>query len=459
MRRDWLDLMASKDSRDAVFSPTSDGRSLEPLLEPLVHAANSPSWKIALRVLFLNGAVLEFVEDAPIPVLVSQAGSLEGVGHFIELAKTRFESNLLTISSTFVKRFSPTIEVVLREFAKQPSGDASGFAMAFGARMAGDVQVTRSFMRDLLGEAIQGAVSLSEGVAATAFEALSTRRREIMINSLAPDTYEEMISALHRLGLIESRMRVAICGSCGNHELLVAISPKAEKACTKCGVDWARLNLYVFKGSISSMKKDGTDLPVFASAFIRAQTRKEFIPGETDVYPLATWVSGGKKKGEIDVWVPLLRLGIEVKTYEDALAPLTASRIGGYVGQIAPQLGRYVTLGADRLAVVTNLPAGGAGKLEPALKNQLRKEGVAFRDLVVVPGNPDALVGFLMDAAKKCAKLLEKDFSDKMTERIQSGRAQRRASGRSIPTTARALPPPDRRQSRTPREKGGGPSD
>lgn len=440
-------MMDSKDSGDAAISPASDGRSLEPVLEPLVHAANSPSWKVALRTLFLNGAVLEFVEDAPVPVLVSQAGSLEGVGHFVELAKTRFDSDLLAIGSTFVKRFSPTIEVVLREFAKQPSGGASGFAMAFGARMAGDVEGTRSFMRDLLGEAIQGAVSLSEGVAATAFEALSTRRKEIMINSLAPETYEEMIGALHRLGLIESRMRVAICGSCGNHELLVAISPRAEKACTKCGADWARLNLYVFKESISSMKKDGTDLPVFASAFIRAQTRKEFIPGEIDVYPLATWVSGGAKKGEIDVWVPLLRLGIEVKTYEDALAPLTASRIGGYVGQISPQLGRYVSLGADRLAVVTNLPAGGAGKLEPALKSKLRKDGVAFRDLIVVPGNPDALVEFLTDVAKKCAKILEKDFSDRMTARIRSDRAHRRRPRLSIPTTARALPPPGRRPS------------
>lgn len=369
-------------------------------------------------MLFLNGSVLEFVEDAPIPVLVSLAGDTEGVGHFMDLAKKRFDSDVFDIGATIARRFMPRIEVAVREYQASSPDDESGVAMAIGARLAGEIGKPRAFLREMLGATIQGAVTLSQGATAYGFEALLTRRIETLRNSLSPGDYEDMVRGLHRLQLIEPRLRVALCGSCGNYEFVVSTSSRFDKSCSKCGHAWAVLTLFVFKEPLDRLKREGHDLSLFVSAFLRSKTKSEFLIGELEVYPMARFGPKSGPEGEIDVWVPCLRLGIEAKTYEDALAPFTRRRVGQLVDNLDAQIVRYRDLGVKSLGLVTNLSNGSAARLQSALADHWHKKGQAFEEIVVVPGNPEPLINYLTGVAKKAGKKLQREYEARIRKNL-----------------------------------------
>jgi hypothetical protein len=172
------------------------------------------------------------------------------------------------------------------------------------------------------------------------------------------------------------------------------------------------------------------------------------MAGDLEVYPLARFGPEFEARGEVDVWIPALSLGIEAKTYEDALAPFTRGRLSGLVKNLDDQLDRYLAVGVKRLALITNLSEGSASKLQAALQGHWAKKEKRFKEIVVVSGNPDHLLRYLNGIAKESGKFLERQFQARMLGSqpvtVLATRAGAPSGGSSGPKNATQVEAPSR---------------
>jgi hypothetical protein len=223
---------------------------------------------------------------------------------------------------------------------------------------------------------IQGASSISDMIVAGTFQAL-TKKRDMQIQTfLDDDEYEEMIDALEKLGLIESKLQISLCPNCGNYQFVMSPNPWVMESCSKCGDAWATLTLYTFSKPLDTLKLKGSDFPLFTSSYLRNKIISLAPFGEVEIYPLAEVRHDSGEAVEIDVYIPQHQLGIECKTFEDSYAPLTESRIGSIVGKLVPQVQRYVSMGAVKVVSVSNLPEDAIAKVYSATQKGLTQQGI-----------------------------------------------------------------------------------
>lgn len=395
--------------------PFKSEERLEDAVSPLVDAARTELWRNTLNILYINGSVLEFDHDIPVPVVVGMRGTDEGVGHFIELMESKFNVDVSRIvGSLAVKMLPNIIGAVIQEVGNMENPDEKVVIGAIAMKFMGSLNSMQTTMQGQIGAALQGAVSLAEGVGAIVFESLVDKRTNILNNVLDPDGYEEMLNGLQRLNLIHSRLEVSLCGECGNYSVALSNTPQRVPECPKCGCEWATLTLLVFDRSYAPLKVANQDLPLFISAYVRSETVRKQPIAQPRVFPLAQFHGKDGATLEIDVFVPDLNLGIECKEFEDALAPITRPRIASMAGGIAPQVKGYLSLGLRHVIVVTNLSEKGCSALSESLHSQLAKD-LLGATVHVIPGTPEHLLDALDEVVEELSKLATEQLG-KMVE-------------------------------------------
>ncbi len=383
----------------------------------LVDASHSSTWRRALNVLFVNGAVLELDHEIPVPVLIGMSGSETGVPEFLELLKSRATSDVTRIAGSFLERVVPPIVGVVQETGKSSELTEGAFVAGFVARFVGQRDKIDSLVYGHLAAAIQGAVAISEGIGAFALETLREKLRGILTNVLRPDEYQGMLMALLKLQLIEPRLQASLCGGCGNYCLTMSSNPQPVARCPKCGLEWLTLTLYVFHASIARFKTQNQDLPLFISAYLRSKVGREMPIGSPKVFPLAYLGKRDSATVEVDVVVPDLRLGIECKEFEDANAPMTRPRLSRLADELTTQIRSYMSVGIKKVLVATNLNARSATKLGQALSKKLPELAGSDSGIEVTPGTPEALLARLDTIAEELARRLEASLAQKFASK------------------------------------------
>jgi hypothetical protein len=397
----------------------------ESALRPLVEAANTEYWKNALNVLYLNGGVLSFSDGYQIPVLISLNGKDEGVERFIDLLMGKAKTGFTQIIASFLRFILPQILTFAQNKKIQtPAGvsEERMLGILAGVEVTSKLQKHEKKISELI---IQGASSISDMIVAGTFQALMKKRDMQIQTFLDDDEYEEMIDALEKLGLIESKLQVSLCPNCGNYQFVVSPNPWVMESCSKCGDAWATLTLYTFSKPLDTLKLRGSDFPLFISSYLRNKIISLAPFGEVEIYPLAKVRHDLGEAVEIDVYIPQHQLGIECKTFEDCYAPLTESRIGSIVGKLVPQVQRYVSMGVVKVVIVSNLPEDAIAKVHSATQKELTQQGIeAMIDFV--GGEPEVLLKKLDQIAESMAEKVQDDFRKRASGQLpgaDSGKA------------------------------------
>jgi hypothetical protein len=390
-----------------------DSPSLEAAIIPLIDAANTKSWKHALNIFYLNGAVLEIPEGTGIPCLISQKGSMVGIEESIDLLTGRSQTRLMPLIMDIAKMFLPKLiysaKETLPEETENPDEAKNVAAMGkIAMSMMPEFEKLQTTGPKLL---LRGAFSISGLIAAGVFKTLTEMRTAQTSCGIKEPDYEHMVDALSRLDVIEPILQVSICPKCTNYQLTISTCPTAKTTCPKCGESWTTQTIYMFKGQLSKIKAENQDLQLFISSYLKQKTSISTIFGEIRIYPNAhvETQTTNKETVEIDVYIPDFKIGIECKTHTDPTTPMTTNRLGGMAGNIVDDhIKKYVKTGIENIFIVTNLPQIQAQKLEKALKTSAEDQHIALKTLKVIPGNIETLLQFLDKLVNKIAKRTSK---------------------------------------------------
>lgn len=391
--------------RPVVHTATS-----ESLVEFLVHAGSTESWRPALNLLYFHSSLLALSEEIGLPVLVSVSGDISGLSEVSELLKAQTAAGLSKLTRSWMKEVVPRVLQTIKE--RRAPVTAGEVSAAMGAEAAAEGGPKEKLVQELMKRGFEDAVTFSGGLSAFFFEFLITKRTAHLTNVLPDVRYERMVSLLLGLNLIEPRLAVSICPNCRNHFFVISDHPAEIPTCTKCGHRWVTVKLYVFRQPFAQLEFGSSLMSVFISAYLRERVNSLSPVLDLEVFPNAEFQLAADRRLEVDVFVPRSALGYECKAFEDVFAPLTGNRLGSVIGRVLPQLQGYMDLGIQNLVVATNLPDASADKVRQELQKKFQAAKSRPKSIVVLAGRPEALVKHLDEVSSTLAKLLNKDFEE-----------------------------------------------
>ena len=402
-----------------------ESSTLEIHVKPYIDASNTDSWKHVLRILYLNGAVLRAHEDFKVPCLISQVGSIKKVEKSMDLLSGRSKTRIMPLMRGAAKIFLPKLLESVFQAGLSADSDADQFDVASMKAIVSIVPELEKETQTLIGMMINGAFTLADLVVVWFFKGLSDLRCNHVLSGISDDDYENMIDGLRRLNVIEPKLQVSLCSECMNYELTISRHPSLKEICPRCGTMLTSQTLYMFKGALGNIKSENGDLPLFISSYLKFRLSSQMLIEIPEIYPKAEITysirSQGKKdvsKVEIDVYIPSFRIGMECKTFETPLAPMTTERANGIVGDLMKQLRKYVKAGISEFLLITNLPDKNLGKIQQALEISLRNAQLPLQDFKVIPGDVDKLLNFLNGLADRLAKQAWEGYTKRFKEKL-----------------------------------------
>jgi hypothetical protein len=226
---------------------------------------------------------------------------------------------------------------------------------------------------------MQGALAVPDLFAPMVFDNLMDSRENHLHCCLDEHLYEEMITSLHQLGIIQSIVQVSICPDCANYQLLLSRNPINTPHCPKCGSEWATITLYTFENSFGDVKYDNSDIVLFISSYLRFKFENEAFLDDIKILPNVVYKTDTGKDVEIDVHLPEYNIGFECKIFEDAYAPMTAARISSITDTLSKQLANYREVDIEEVVLVTNLMPASCEKLRKDLNSKLKKKKILLK--------------------------------------------------------------------------------
>lgn len=172
-----------------------------------------------------------------------------------------------------------------------------------------------------------------------------------------------------KLKLIEPWLQASVCGKCHNFELLLSSYPKKAATCSQCERDMFTVRIYKIDASYERHKLENKDLPLFIKSYM-TNKRPDI---EVHVTYKMNKKEGSSILGDIDVYIPIMKLGIECKLFVNPYPQ--GNQFDTYQGELSSIFLKYADYGLNRLIGITNLSQKDAANMERSLKLQLEKEG------------------------------------------------------------------------------------
>ena len=277
----------------------------------------------------------------------------------------------------------------------------------------------------LMGMIIDGAFTIADLLVVGLFEGLSDVRSNHILSGISEVDYEDMIDGLRRLDVVEPKLQVSLCPECMNYELAISRYPSQKDTCPRCGTDLTSQTLYLFKDMLGNLKSQNSDLPLFISSYLKFRLDSSMLTTIPEIYPkaeiacsLGSEENQAVSRVEIDVYIPSFHIGIECKTFETPLAPMTSERANGIVGNLMKQMRKYVKAGISEFFLVTNLPEKHLGKIRQSLGISLENAQLPFERWEVIPGDIEKLLTFLNDLSDRIVKHVWEDYVKGLKEKV-----------------------------------------
>lgn len=192
-----------------------------------------------------------------------------------------------------------------------------------------------------------------------------------------------------KLKLIEPWVQASVCGLCHNFELLLSSYPKKIATCSQCSREMFTVRIYKLNSSFEIHKLDNKDLPLFIGSYIKSKKSEEKV----HISHKITDVENSTISGDIDVYIPASKTGIECKLFVNPHPQ--GNQFESYKGEILNIFLKYAKFGINRFIAITNLSKKDALELEEKLKLQLKEKGLQEKHLRVGHFSMENLISIL----------------------------------------------------------------
>ncbi len=380
-----------------------DNSGYEDTVRPFVVAANTQEWRKALNLLYINGSGM-VLSEVSMPVLVSLDGRAEDVKMSLDLMKGKGAAAAPSFATAILTMLMPGLKSLMQNAEIAEAGSKTDEKMT-QAIFSSFAPVFQRGLDDFTKTLIQSGFTLSDAIAVAIFQSLLTFRQSQIHVMTDQDEYEDVVKLLRRLDVAHPQLQVSVCPNCANFRLIVSRhSPHSEK-CAQCGSPWTTLTLYTLDSTLSKLKVESSDLPIFISAYLRNKLIYLTAMEEISVHPNAVLnLQAGQM--EVDVYLPQFRIALECKVFRDPFGSFSGSLAGSIVGDLRDKIVRLMALGVTDLVIATNLTAEATNKLREEL---LSDERIRLR-LWVLPRDVNNLIGTLDAIADSVGKQVSADF-------------------------------------------------
>ena len=388
------------------------------LMSRFVEHAKHQVGAAALSILSINGADLLWWHVGPClfagHVRDGIFSAIDADKHRAELAGKQFLRRLLMVMEPMLARMMEEAEGI----AMPPGTNESDRHRLAGILAASRPNEERSrSMESLLPEFIPRAPVLASYLASLlALEAIEGRLRQEEQSGLRGEEYDAMLEALAKLGLIESLVRVSARGDGTSCELTFAASD-GYATIVREGCHWIEARRLV--PWLAEMKRHDNEmaLPCFIAEYLN----------QWSLQPNAAFACaryGDSSGGDIDVAIPTLDLGIEVKL---SRRPTNAhdGKIGNLAKDLCAQLPRYFEVGCREVVVLSNLPQAMLAEVPSSLGTmspQFSVEAVRFV-------STHELTAFLEELVARLDEHRSKQLGRHLEARAQRARTSRGSAG------------------------------
>lgn len=368
----------------------------------LVLAAGTPSLVNACRLLFIHGNDLTWGHSS-LGLFLASVSTGRGFDEALEVTNAAAELAATRLLGAALPLFGPAfseIDRLERQLEGRPATEkAAEIARTFAGHLAsanlGETEKVIGHLVDRIGPLVGGLGSL------VARSAVELRKRHLAITGMSPEEYSAMLYALARIGgVCDPVLRVAVAKNGFFTELAMAAAGFSAMNVSE-GANL--IEVFQVRQQVAQLKRGNDDaLAHFISSYLN-----HHFPGERIAYACSLYGSEGKRDVELDVAIPDLDLGMEIKLYQSPFA-VNEHKIETVSAEMVRQLPGYLELGCKRVLFVTNLPEARAQEaLDVARQKESRLVGA---DIRVVGDGVFSLLPVLAeigDQAKRAARSVE----------------------------------------------------
>jgi hypothetical protein len=398
----------------------------ESALDQFVVAADTTTLDAACDLLFIHGNDLTWGQHGH-GLFLADVSTDERFEEVLEVVEARSKINFAPLAHLFIRKFQPHLMDMVTDVAPELVGEADekGREKVIGTAVATHFASEKHRAEiDKMGPEVFGLeqwLLFADGMASSLVrDAVSLRRRQLAATGMSEDSYDSMLYALQRFDLCEHIIRIAYPENGLHFEMSLASQGEFKATGIMEGaklVEWFRL-----KPDLAVLKR-GQDnaLAVFIADYINKRN-----PGPRRAYACAYY--GDQDGPELDVVIPLLGIGFEVKLYQAPFAQ-TENKLKNLAKELSKQLPAYAGAGCEQIFYVSNLSEDMAASV---LKKALDQEplGVSVESVAEGMG---ALLPLLNDIGDKLQsaqeELLERSAQRRIAAALEQAAVQKKYEG------------------------------
>lgn len=381
-------------------------------LEPFVIAASSPSLDSACDLLFIHGNDLTW-GNIGFGLFLVEVSTDENFDEVIEVAEARSKLSFASVVEPLFRTLEPRFVKLVADLEndlQQASGNERDAIIGKAIASEFANETTRAELNKLAPEVfgLDQWMSFADAIASNLLRsAMALRERQLACTGKSDDDYDNMLYALQRLNLCDRLVRVAYPDESLNLEIAVAPHGEFRAVGTVQNsnvIEWLRI-----REEVAALKR-GQDraLPLFIARFIN-----RFYAGPRQAYPCVFY--GERSEPEIDVAVPALELGFEIKLYQSPF-PHADNKLDNLARELSKQLPAYVNAGCRRIIYVCNLSQE-AVELVAKGAAELMNGNI---EIIPVGGEVRNLVALLEEIGRELQKVRQKVFEGKVNRRASA---------------------------------------
>jgi hypothetical protein len=406
-----------------IFSPN------EWLLDPFIVAADTDSLDSACDLLFIHGNDLTWGRNER-GLFLAGVETDESFEEVVQVVEARSKINFTSLAATFIRQLQPqVIELVAGVVPKleevTDEGERENILNSAVASFAGRQNMSQfdKVLPEIFG--VEQWLLLADAISSSLVRgAVSLRQRQLAATGMSEDGYGYMLYALRRLGLCEQIVRIAYPADSLDFE--TSLTSKGGFKATGVTADARVVEILRLAPALATLKR-GQDnaLALFIAGYINRHH-----PGQRRAFPCAYY--GQQNEPELDVVVPALGLGFEVKLYQAPFAQ-TGNKLEKLANDLRRQLPAYFERGCLAVYYVTNLPLD----LAETVLQMAQGDQRTAPHVELIAGGVESLTPALDSVVQALGQFEESVIEQRVQERVAAPAGKRKGTKKATKKAAK----------------------
>lgn len=385
----------------------------EDILTPFIIAANTSDLNSACELLFIHGSDLTWGEKENGLFLV-YIDTDERFDEVVQVIEARSKIDFAPLIYSFFQKLQPSIIDTVADLSpdldKQESEEdkekAKSSAMYEFLKKNEVFQLDKSFSKFFGIE--QWLLFSNMFTSSLVRQAVEIRQRQLAATGMSENQYNGVLYALESFGLSEQIVRIAY--PTDGFDFETSITSSGNFKATNVLENAKHIEISRLKSDLAKLKR-GQDnaLAIFIAAFINKHC------GSQQAFSCAYY--GEQNEAELDVVVPILKIGFEVKLYQAPFAQ-TNNKLIAPAADLRKQIPSYFKNGCEQVYYITNLSEENGNHILQMLKSDAN----IGENIELITGGIRELVPVLEEIIDEIRKVESENFSLRIQSRINKNK-------------------------------------